>query len=125
MNQGKIDDGDELGLFSTRTLNFSIRDPVVYKGCAFRFSRLFINYLYTGQLANQITTTIDGVHVLYSKALILNVQRTPDAAQRNDETEVKVIHKKIKLFLLLLVCFMTAVMRLKRFFAILRILVVE
>ena len=95
MNQGKIDDGDELGLFTTRTLEFPVfDDPVVYKGATRvqGFMRLFINYLYTGQLANQITTTIDGDDIIF-QSFNIKRQRTPDAAQRNDETEVKVIHK--------------------------------
>ena len=94
MNQGKID-GDELGLFTTRTLEFPVfDDPVVYKGATRvqGFMRLFINYLYTGQLANQITTTIDGDDIIF-QSFNIKRQRTPDAAQRNNETEVKVIHK--------------------------------
>lgn len=94
MNQGIIDK-DELGIYITKTLEFPFFDePFQLKGeTRFQgFMRLFLNYMYSGQLANQITTTIDGDSVILQN-LVIRRQRTPDAAQRNGETEVKVIHK--------------------------------
>ena len=94
MNQGLIDK-DELGIYITKTLEFPFFDePFQLKGeTRFQgFMRLFLNYMYSGQLANQITQQLM-VMILYSKAFNIKRQRTPDAAQRNDETEVKVIHK--------------------------------
>ena len=88
MNQGLIDK-DEVGIYITKTLEFPyFGEPFQSKG-AIRtqgFMRLFINYMYEGQMSNEVIFKLDNEEIKI-QGFALNRQRTARADQMNTETE--------------------------------------
>jgi hypothetical protein len=94
LNQGRIDN-EEIGIYTTRTLEFPVfEDPVLWKGSTrFQgFMRLFMTYMYDGQLSNGVLFTVDG-EPLIVQSLNLRRIRTPKAGQKNEQQEVVNIYE--------------------------------
>ena len=94
MNQGLIDK-DELGIYITKTLEFPFFDqPFQLKGeTRFQgFMRLFLNYMYTGQMSNEVITLLDDEEVIIQNLQIKRI-RNPKSDQMNEITEVTNIYE--------------------------------
>lgn len=94
MNQGLIDK-DELGIYIAKTLEFPFFDgPFQLKGeTRFQgFMRLFLNYMYNGQMSNEVITLLDGDQI---DILNFNIKRTKttDTIHRNNELNSSTINK--------------------------------
>lgn len=94
MNQGLIDK-DELGFYITKTLEFPFFDqPFQLKGeTRFQgFMRLFLNYMYSGQMSNEVITSLDDEEVVIQNLQIKRT-RNPKSDQMNEITEVTNIYE--------------------------------
>lgn len=94
MNQGLIDK-DELGFYITKTLEFPFFDvPFQLKGeTRFQgFMRLFLNYMYTGQMSNEVITLLDDEEVIIQNLQIKRT-RNPKSDQMNEITEITNIYE--------------------------------
>lgn len=94
MNQGLIDK-DEIGIYITKTLEFPFFDePFQLKGeTRFQgFMRLFLNYMYNGQMSNEVITLLDGDEI---DILNFNIKKTKttDTIHRNNELNSSTINK--------------------------------
>ncbi len=89
LNQGRID-SEEIGIYTTKTLDFPVfEEAVLWKGSSrFQgFMRLFMTYMYDGQMSNDVIVTLD-TNPLIAQKLVINRQRTAKATQKNEEQEV-------------------------------------
>lgn len=94
MNQGLIDK-DELGIYITKTLEFPFFDePFQLKGeTRFQgFMRLFLNYMYSGQMSNEVVTLLDSEEVIIQNLQIKRT-RNPKSDQMNEITEITNIYE--------------------------------
>ena len=93
MNQGLIEQIDEL--YMTKTLEFPyFGEQFPLKGIdrVQGFMRLFMNYMYDGQMSNDVTYKLDADEIVI-QGFALTRQRTPRADQMNTQTETTNIYE--------------------------------
>ena len=93
MNQGYIEQGN--GMYMTKVLEFPYfgeQFPLKGMDRVQGFMRLFMNYMYEGQMSNEVVYTLDGDKVDIQGFAIAR-ERTPRADQMNTEEEVTNIYE--------------------------------
>lgn len=89
LNQGKVENED-VGIYTTRTLEFpTFSNPFQYKGAnrTQGFMRLFMNYMYTGQMSNDVDITIDGEE-FKPQLFKITKKRTSESNQEGGQSEI-------------------------------------
>jgi hypothetical protein len=93
LNQGKVD-SEDLGIYTTTTLEFpTFTAPFQHKGSTRTqgFMRLFMNYMYTGQMSNDVGITID-TNEFKPQLFKITKQRTAESSQEGGQSEVTNIY---------------------------------
>ena len=94
MNQGRID-SEEVGVYLVKTLEFPVfGESMLYKSHQrFQgFMRLFMSYMYDGQMSNEVIVTLNG-ESLKAQGLEITRTRTPKSDQVNEVMEVTNIYE--------------------------------